>query len=131
EVLQLLFPVPVPVRVVFLGALTGARLNALLPTVERVARAHATEIPTALLNRYLQEWTRRHPPPSHKGKALKFFYATQVSTKPPLLAIFTNAPKAIPAAYTRYLENQLRETFELVGTPIKLSYRARRKEREE
>ncbi len=130
EDLHHFFPVTLPLPVVFLSALTGARLNTLLPTVERVARAHATAIPTALLNRYLQEWTRRHPPPSYKGKALKFFYATQVSTKSPLIAIFTNEPKEIPAAYTRYLENQLRETFKLVGTPVKLSYRARRKERD-
>jgi GTPase len=82
------------------------------------------------LNRYLQEWTRRHPPPSYKGKQPKLFYATQVSTKPPLIAIFASVPEGIPAAYARYLQNQLRETFELVGTPIKLSFRARRKARE-
>jgi GTPase len=124
------FPVTLPLPVVFLSALTGSRLNTLLPMVERVARAHAVEIPTALLNRYLQEWTRRHPPPSYKGKPPKLFYATQVSRKPPLIAIFTSVPEGIPTAYARYLENQLRETFELVGTPIKLSFRARRKERE-
>jgi len=123
-------PVTLPLPVIFLSALTGSRLNTLLPMVARVAQAHATEIPTAVLNRYLQEWTRRHPPPSYKGKQPKLFYATQVSLKPPLIAIFTSVPEGIPASYTRYLENQLRETFGLVGTPIKLSFRARRKERE-
>jgi GTP-binding protein len=53
---------------------------------------------------------------------------TQVSTKPPLLAIFTSAPEGIPPAYIRYLENQLRAQFDLTGTPIKLSFRSRRKE---
>jgi len=130
EDLRHFFPVTLPLPVVFLSALTGARVNTLLPTVAQVARAHATEIPTALLNRYLQEWTRRHPPPSYKGRQPKLFYATQVSLKPPLIAIFTSVPEGIPAAYTRYLENQLRETFGLAGTPIKLSFRARRKERE-
>jgi GTP-binding protein len=130
EDLHHFFPVTLPLAVVFLSALTGSRMNTLFPTLERVARAHAAEIPTAVLNRYLQEWTRRYPPPSHKGKQPKLFYATQVSTRPPLLAIFTSLPEAIPAAYRRYLENQLRQTFELIGTPIKLSFRARRKERE-
>ncbi|MBI3801392.1 MAG: ribosome biogenesis GTPase Der, partial [Deltaproteobacteria bacterium] len=130
EDLHHFFPVTVPLPIVLLSALTGSHLNTLLPTVEQVARAHATKIPTPLLNRYLQEWTRRHPPPSYKGKQPRLFYATQVATKPPLIAIFTGAPDGIPASYTRYLENQLRETFGLVGTPIKLSFRARRKERE-
>ncbi len=130
EDLHHFFPVTLPLPIVFLSALTGSRVNTLLPTVERVAQAHAAEIPTALLNRHLQEWTRRYPPPSYKGKQPKLFYATQVSTKPPLIAIFTSVPEGILASYTRYLENQLRQTFELIGTPIKLSFRARRKERE-
>jgi GTPase len=130
EDLHHFFPVTLPLPVVFLSSLTGSRIHTLLPTVERVARAHATKIPTPLLNRYLQEWTRRHPPPSYKGKQPKLFYATQVSTKPPLIAIFASVPEGIPAAYARYLQNQLRATFELVGTPIKLSFRARRKARE-
>ncbi|HEV8715733.1 MAG TPA: ribosome biogenesis GTPase Der [Candidatus Binatia bacterium] len=130
EDLRHFFPVTLPLPVVFLSALTGSRVNTLLPMVARVAQAHATEIATPLLNRHLQEWTRRHPPPSYKGKQPKLFYATQVSTKPPLIAIFASVPEGIPATYTRYLENQLRETFGLGGTPIKLSFRARRKERE-
>ncbi|MGH7964460.1 MAG: ribosome biogenesis GTPase Der [Candidatus Binatia bacterium] len=130
EDLHASFPVTHPLPVVFLSALTGSRVDKLLPTVERVAQAHAIQIPTAQLNRAFQEWTRQHPPPSYKGKQQKLFYATQVSIKPPLLAVFTNVPEGIPTAYRRYLENQLRETFGLVGTPIKLSFRARRKERE-
>jgi len=130
EDLHHFFPVTLPLPVVFLSALTGSRIHTLLPTVKRVAQAHASEIPTALLNRYLQEWTRRHPPPSYKGKQPKLFYATQLSTKPPLIAIFASVPEGIPATYTRYLQNQLREAFELMGTPIKLSFRARRKEHE-
>jgi GTP-binding protein len=129
ENLHHFFPVVRPLPVVFLSALTGSRVNTLLPTVERVAQAHAAQLPTTLLNRYLQEWTKRYPPPSYKGKQPKLFYATQVSTKPPLIAIFTSVPEGITSAYTRYLENQLRETFALIGTPIKLSFRTRRKER--
>jgi len=130
EDLHHFFPVTLPLPVVFLSALTSSRLHTLLPTVERVARAHAAELPTALLNRHLQEWTQRYPPPSYKGRFGKIFYATQVSTKPPLIALFTSVPEGIPTAYARYLENQLRQTFALIGVPIKLSFRARRKERE-
>ena len=130
EDLHHFFPVTLPLPVVFLSALTGSRMNKLLPTVEHVARAHAARLPTSILNQHLQAWTRQHPPPSYKGKQPKFFYATQVATKPPLIAIFTSIPEGIPTTYQRYLENQLRETFELVGTPIRLSFRARRKERD-
>jgi GTP-binding protein len=124
------FPVTVPLPVVFLSALTGSHVNQLLPTVDRVAQAHALQIPTAALNRYLQEWTRRYPPPSYKGRQPKLFYATQVATKPPQIAIFASVPEGISTAYARYLENQLRATFPSLGTPIRLSFRARRKEHE-
>src|SRR5262245_57795812 len=97
--------------------------------VGRVARAHASQIPTTLLNRHGQEWTTRDPLPSYKGKQPKLFYATQVSTRPPQIAIFTSVPEGIQTAYTRYLENQLREAFALIGTPIRLSFRARRREK--
>lgn len=124
------FPVTKPLPVVFVSALTGSNVNKLLPTVERVAQAHALQLPTAVLNRHLQEWTRRHPPPSYKNKQPRLFYATQVRTKPPTIAIFASAPEGIQPAYMRYLENNLREAFPLEGTPIKLSFRARRKETE-
>ena len=130
EDLHYFFPVTKPLPVVFISALTGANIKKLLPAVERVAQAHTTQLPTAVLNRHLQEWTRRHPPPSYKGKQPRIFYATQVATKPPTIAIFTSFPQGLQTSYIRYLENQLRETFPLEGTPIKLSFRARRKERE-
>ena len=130
EDLHHLFPVTLPLPVVFLSALTGSHMDTLLPMVERVARAHAAQLPTVQLNRQFQQWTKRYPPPSYKGKQPKLFYVTQVSTKPPLIAVFTSAPDGISSTYTRYLENQLRETFALIGTPIKLSFRARRPSRE-
>lgn len=127
EDLRHFFPVTVPLPVVFLSALTGSRMDKLLPTVERVARAHAAQFQTALLNQHLQAWVKRYPPPSYKGKQPKFFYATQVATKPPRIVLFASVPEGIAAAYIRYLENQFRATFELAGTPLKLSFRARRK----
>lgn len=128
--LHYFFPVTTPLPVVFVSALTGSNVKRLLPTIERVAQAHALQLPTAVLNRYLQEWTRRHPPPSYKGKQPRLFYATQVGTKPPTIAIFAGAPEGIQPSYMRYLENNLREAFPLEGAPIKLSFRARRKETE-
>jgi len=129
EDLHHFFPITVSLPVVFLSALTGARLKTLLPVVERVAQAHAVTIPTALLNRHMQEWVKRNQPPNYKGRQPRIFYVAQVATRPPLIALFTSVPEGIPTAYARYLENQLRATFKLEGTPIKLSFRARRKER--
>ncbi|MBI3246106.1 MAG: ribosome biogenesis GTPase Der [Deltaproteobacteria bacterium] len=123
------FPVTKPLPVVFISALTGAGINKVLPTLEKAARAHSIQIPTAVLNRHLQEWTRRNPPSSYRGKQPRLFYATQVRTKPLTIAIFTGTPEGLQASYIRYLENQMRDTFDLQGTPIKLSFRARRKER--
>ncbi len=125
------FPVTKPLPVLFVSARTGAQVNKILPAIERVAHAHTLQIPTATLNRYLQEWTQRNPPPSYKGRQPRLFYATQVAAKPPTIAIFTSVPEGIQTSYRRYLENQLRETFDLQGTPVKLSFRARRKERDE
>jgi GTP-binding protein len=130
EDLHHFFPITVPLPIAFLSALTGSRVDKLLPAVERVARTHAWEIPTPQLNRHFQEWIQRTPPPSYKGKAPRIFYVTQIGTKPPHLAIFTSVPEGFPPAYSRYLENQLRHTFDLSGTPVKLSFRARRKERD-
>jgi len=121
-------PITTSLPVVFLSALTGSRLSKLLPVVMQVAKAHALQLPTVQLNRSFQEWTRRTPPPSFKGKQPKIFYVTQVGTKPPKFVLFTGVPEGITPAYERYLENQLRTTFDLLGTPLKLSFRARRKD---
>ena len=123
------FAVTLPLPVVFVSALTGTRVASLLPLIERVSEAHATQLPTVQLNRCLKEWTERNPPPSYRGKTPRFFYITQVSAKPPVIAIYTSAPQAISRGYARYLENQLRARFPLTGTPVRLSFRTRRKER--
>jgi GTP-binding protein len=130
ENLHYLAPITTSLPVVFLSALTGSRLSKLLPVVMQAAKAHALQLPTTQLNRSFQEWTRRTPPPSFKGKQPKIFYVTQVGTKPPQLVLFTGVPEGITPAYERYLENQLRATFDLLGTPVKLSFRARRKDEE-
>lgn len=130
ENLHYMAPITTSLPVVFLSALTGSRLSKLLPVVMQVAKAHALQIPTTQLNRSFQDWTRRTPPPSFKGKQPKIFYVTQVATKPPQFVLFTGVPEGITSAYERYLENQLRANYDLLGTPVKLFLRARRKDEE-
>ena len=123
------FPVTQPLPIVFLSALTGSRIKHVLPTVDRVAQAHRTEIPTPVLNQAFTEWTTRHPAPIYHRKPVRFYYATQVETRPPKMAVYTSSPAGVPAHYERYLENQLRGAFDLEGTPVRLDFRARRPQR--
>ena len=123
------FPVTQPLPIVFLSALTGSRVKHLLPTVDRVAQAHRTEISTPVLNQALSEWTARHPAPIYHRKPVRFYYATQVETRPPKIAVYTSSPEGVPAHYERYLENQLRGAFDLEGAPVRLDFRARRPQR--
>ena len=123
------FPVTQPLPIVFLSALTGSRVKHLLPAIDRVAQAHRTEIPTPVLNRAFTEWTTRHPAPIYHRKPVRFYYATQVETGPPKIAVYTSSPEGVPAHYERYLENQLRGAFDLEGTPVRLDFRARRPQR--
>ena len=123
------FPVTQPLPIVFLSALTGSRVKRLLPVIDRVAQAHRTEIPTPVLNQAFTEWTTRHPAPIYHRKPVRFYYATQVETRPPKMAVYTSSPDGVPAHYERYLENQLRGAFDLEGTPVRLDFRARRPQR--
>ena len=123
------FPVTQPLPIVFLSALTGSRVKHVLPVIDRVAQAHRTEIPTPVLNQAFTEWTTRHPAPIYHRKPVRFYYATQVETRPPKMAVYTSSPDGVPAHYERYLENQLRGAFDLEGTPVRLDFRARRPQR--
>ena len=123
------FPVTQPLPIVFLSALTGSRVKHLLPSIDRVAQAHRTEIPTPVLNQAFTEWTTRHPAPIYHRKPVRFYYTTQVETRPPKIAVYTSSPDGVPAHYERYLENQLRGAFDLEGTPVRLDFRARRPQR--
>lgn len=120
------FPATQAIPLIFLSALTGARVQHVLPAALRVARARRSSMPTTLLNRKMQEWTARHPAPLYRGKPVRFYYATQVETAPPKLAVYTSAPRGVTANYVRYLENQLRGEFDLDGTPLRLDFRVRR-----
>jgi len=112
--------------IVHLSALTGERTTKLLETVYKVSRARATHVSTGELNRFLEQVTKRHPPASPGRREVKIQYGTQVGSKPPRFLIFTNIASSFHFSYERFLKNRLRETFNFVGTPIRLLVRARR-----
>ena len=123
------YPFTMSIPKIFLSALTGSRVGTLFPTAARVLAAHRTEIPTPVINRSLDDWTSRNPAPIYHRKPIRFYYATQVETRPPKIAIYTSNPRGVPSQYSRYLENQFRAHFELEGSPLRLQFRSRREER--
>ena len=110
---------------VFISALTGQRVDNLFELITYVAQQNAMRISTGTLNDLLGQATARVQPPSDKGKRLKIFYITQASTKPPTFVCFVNRAKLFHFSYQRYLENQIRQTFGLEGTPIRMITRER------
>lgn len=111
--------------IVFISAHTGQRLGRLFELIVRVANANAMRIRTGKLNELLAQATARVQPPSDKGKRLKIYYMTQASVKPPTFVFFVNNKELFHFSYQRYLENQIRETFALEGTPIRFVIRER------
>ena len=103
---------------VFISAKTGQRLDNLFSLIKSVSNANAMRISTGMLNDLLAQATARVQPPTDKGKRLKIFYMTQASTKPPTFVCFVNSAELFHFSYQRYLENRIRETFGLEGTPI-------------
>jgi GTP-binding protein len=108
-----------------LSATSGRGIDKLLPAVERALAAHATELSTAAVNELFKDLVSRHRPPASQGSAWKFYYATQVSTRPPTFMLFANRTLERSSTYRRYLENALRERLSLAGVPIRLVVRKR------
>ena len=109
----------------FISAKTGQRVEKLYDLINTVAEKNAMRIPTGRLNDLLSLATARVQPPSDKGKRLKIYYMTQASTKPPTFVCFCNRAELFHFSYLRYLENQIREQFQLTGTPIRMVVRER------
>ncbi len=109
--------------ILFISAQTGQRVDKLFETIRFVDQQNGTRIPTGALNEMLARATSRVQPPSDKGKRLKIFYMTQSSTRPPTFVCFANQKALFHFSYQRYLENQIRETFGLTGTPIRMVIR--------
>ena len=106
--------------IVFISAKTGQRVDKLFETIHYVDNQNATRVPTGALNEMLARATAKVQPPSDKGKRLKVFYMTQTATRPPTFVCFVNQKALFHFSYQRYLENQIRETFGLTGTPIRM-----------
>ena len=109
--------------IVFISALTGQRVNRLFELINYVNDQAAMRITTGMLNTLLADATARVQPPTDKGRRLKIFYMTQVGVKPPHFVCFCNDAQLFHFSYQRYIENQIRATFGLEGTPVRLTIR--------
>lgn len=110
---------------VFISAKTGQRIDKLFDLIKYVNDQNAMRISTGMLNDVLAYATTRVQPPSDKGKRLKIYYMTQPSTRPPTFVTFVNNQDLFHFSYRRYLENQIRTTFGLEGTPVRFVVRER------
>jgi GTPase len=123
EQLDRLLPQVMGAPLVTLSALSGEGLDRLHMAVLEADKAWNCRVPTAQLNRFLEEALQRHPPPAISGRRVRIRYMTQPKARPPSFALFGNQLKALPESYLRYLQNALRESFSLYGTPIRFLLR--------
>jgi len=109
--------------ILFISALTRRRVSNIMKIADQVLQARQQKINTKLLNEFLRETIKKMAIPAVKGRLIRIKFINQVRTAPPLIVCHTNYPKLVPVNYQRYLENQLRATFDFSGVPIKLSFR--------
>jgi len=117
----------VPVH--FISALTGQRVSKIFSYIEAVRQEHRKRISTGDLNRWFRETIEAYPPPLYRNRPVKLLFITQTGIAPPAFVIFANDPKGVTEAYQRYLNHRLREKFGFAGTPLRLRFRQRRKEK--
>jgi GTP-binding protein len=115
------------VPVLYISALTGQRVQKVLPLAMQVYQERVARIPTGELNRLVEDAAIRHPAPHKAGKRLKFYYATQADVDPPTFVFFVNDKRLVHFSYERYLENQIRRRYSYLGTPLRLVFRSRGK----
>lgn len=111
--------------IVFISAKTGQRVHRVMELIKYVADQHAMRIKTSVLNDFLQDITAMVEPPSDRGRRLKLYYMTQTGVKPPRFTVFVNDPELVHFSYRRYIENQLRSSFGLEGTPLQITFKKR------
>ena len=111
--------------ILFISAINGKRMDKIMPEVNEIMKEYEKRISTGLLNEVVGQAVSMNTPPSKKGRHLKIYYASQVSSKPPTIILFVNDISLISKTYTRYLERKLREAFEFKGSPIKIIYRTK------
>jgi len=123
EMRDRLLPQVAGAPLVAVSAKTGEGLERLLDAVTRADAAWNRRVSTATLNRFLEEALQRHATPAVSGRRVRIRYMTQAKARPPSFALFGNQLDALPEAYLRYLQNGLRESFDLKGTPLRLLMR--------
>src|SRR5512136_147706 len=116
------------VPVLFISAKNGTRVDQVLPTALRVQEERLIRIPTGELNRIIRGAMEKQSPPTKAGKRLNIYYATQPRTDPPTFVFHVNDTKLVHFSYERYLENQLRAAYGFIGTPLRFSFRERKRE---
>jgi len=116
---------------VFTSAVTGEGIPDMLAAIRRVADNFRRRIETGKLNRTIRDAMARHAPPTRKGRQLRIYYCTQVRAEPPTFAIFVNDPQLVHVSYERFIVNVLRDEYDFSGTPIRIFWRARKREDDE
>ena len=116
--------------IIFMSVVTGQRINNIFELINTVDKNNNLRVPTGLLNDVISEAIAITQPPSDKGRRLKVYYITQISTRPPTFVIFVNSKPLMHFSYVRYLENHLRKHFEFKGTPIHMIIREKGKKYE-
>ena len=110
-------------KIVFLSALTKKRIHTLMPEVISAYENNRKEIPTSQLNNVIIDAYSQHEPPSYKGRRLKIYFVSQTDTCPPKFTFNVNSKGLVHFSYQRYLENKIRESFDLTGTPIIIKFK--------
>jgi GTP-binding protein len=110
----------------FISAKTGRRVEKIFPKIDQVVAGYRKRFRTSELNEILEAAVAAHQPPSARGRPRRFYYATQLKTGPPTIALFSNVDEPLHFSYRRFLENQFREALGLVGSPIHFVLRARK-----
>lgn len=111
--------------IVFTSALTGQKVQNVLPMIDQVKENCTRRIATNVLNDVILDAQMLNPPKPHNGRQLRIYYASQVAIEPPTIVLFVNDPELLHFSYKRYIENKVREAFDFEGTPIKILARKR------
>lgn len=114
------------VPMLYISALTGQRVDQVMPMALRVQEERLVRLSTSQINQLLQDAQAEHPAPSHAGRQLKIYYGTQVRSDPPTFLLYVNDPKLAHFSYKRYLENRFRNMHNFLGTPIRLVFRGKK-----
>jgi GTP-binding protein len=114
--------------VITISAVTRQRVTKVFEEIDKVIEEHAKRVPTAELNRVFEKLAAHHEPPLYRARRVKYYYITQVATKPPTFVVFVNYPDGVHFSYLRYIENSLREAFGFRGTPVRIFAKRRREE---